>query len=148
MKEISLSNNYYYLSEGTKDRLLNTQLYIQLFFESLSKIDRLFFARLAEMVYATASKAVGEFSLKVQVLYFAYFLNAVIAQLVESHPSKVVVTSSRLVYCYMGRYSRGQKGQTVNLLANVFEGSNPSLPIFREYSMVGIMRQVKALNAA
>lgn len=29
----------------------------------------------------------------------------------------------------MGRFPSGQRGQTVNLLANAFEGSNPSLPI-------------------
>ena len=29
---------------------------------------------------------------------------------------------------YMGRYSSGQRGQTVNLLASAFGGSNPSLP--------------------
>ena len=28
----------------------------------------------------------------------------------------------------MGRYSSGQRGQTVNLMAHAFEGSNPSLP--------------------
>jgi hypothetical protein len=28
----------------------------------------------------------------------------------------------------LGRYSSGQRGQTVNLLTNVYEGSNPSLP--------------------
>gem|GEM_PF-6532835 len=27
-----------------------------------------------------------------------------------------------------GRYSSGQRGQTVNLLTNVFTGSNPVLP--------------------
>ena len=27
-----------------------------------------------------------------------------------------------------GRYSSGQRGETVNLLAHAFEGSNPSLP--------------------
>jgi hypothetical protein len=28
----------------------------------------------------------------------------------------------------LGRFPSGQRGQTVNLLADVFEGSNPSLP--------------------
>jgi hypothetical protein len=28
----------------------------------------------------------------------------------------------------MGRYPSGQRGQTVNLLAKAFEGSNPPLP--------------------
>ena len=28
----------------------------------------------------------------------------------------------------MGRYSSGQRGQTVNLLASAFAGSNPALP--------------------
>ena len=28
----------------------------------------------------------------------------------------------------MGKYQRGQMGQTVNLLAYAFGGSNPSLP--------------------
>ena len=31
----------------------------------------------------------------------------------------------------MGRYSSGQRGQTVNLLASAFGGSNPSLPTMR-----------------
>jgi hypothetical protein len=30
----------------------------------------------------------------------------------------------------MGRYQSGQLGQTVNLLANAFVGSNPALPTF------------------
>ena len=30
-----------------------------------------------------------------------------------------------------GRYRSGQTGQTVNLLANAFAGSNPALPILR-----------------
>ena len=29
----------------------------------------------------------------------------------------------------MGRFPSGQRGQTVNLLAFAFDGSNPSLPI-------------------
>ena len=30
----------------------------------------------------------------------------------------------------MGRYQSGQLGQTVNLLADAFVGSNPALPTF------------------
>ena len=34
----------------------------------------------------------------------------------------------------MGRYPSGQRGQTVNLMAHAYEGSNPSLPtILRLY---------------
>ena len=33
----------------------------------------------------------------------------------------------------MGRYQSGQLGQTVNLLAHAFGGSNPSLPTFFLY---------------
>ncbi len=31
----------------------------------------------------------------------------------------------------MGRFPSGQRGQTVNLLAFAFDGSNPSLPILQ-----------------
>lgn len=53
---------------------------------------------------------------------------AVVAQLVEHIHGKDEVTSSILVNGSMGRYRSGQPGQTVNLLAFAFEGSNPSLP--------------------
>ena len=33
----------------------------------------------------------------------------------------------------MGRYQSGQLGQTVNLLANAFVGSNPALPTSNGY---------------
>jgi hypothetical protein len=32
----------------------------------------------------------------------------------------------------MGRYSSGQRGQTVNLLAPAFKGSNPFLPTIKK----------------
>jgi hypothetical protein len=37
----------------------------------------------------------------------------------------------------MGRYQSGQLGQTVNLLADAFVGSNPALPTYRGNSSVG-----------
>ena len=64
------------------------------------------------------------------------------------HPSKVIYADASLASCsikhrvfllcinskdkhtlrlFIVRYSSGQRGQTVNLLTNVYEGSNPSL---------------------
>ena len=37
-----------------------------------------------------------------------------------------------LATLFMGRYPSGQRGQTVNLLALAFGGSNPPLPMFYE----------------
>ncbi len=37
---------------------------------------------------------------------------------------------SSLICETMGKYQSGQMGQTVNLLAYAFGGSNPSLPTF------------------
>ena len=36
--------------------------------------------------------------------------------------------SERSGFDPLGRFPSGQRGQTVNLLAHAFEGSNPSLP--------------------
>ena len=38
-----------------------------------------------------------------------------------------------LLYVAMGRYQSGQLGQTVNLLAFAFVGSNPALPTGLEF---------------
>ena len=39
----------------------------------------------------------------------------------------------------MGKYQSGQMGQTVNLLAYAFGGSNPSLPTFERVSVHGTL---------
>ncbi len=36
-----------------------------------------------------------------------------------------------ILYLFKGKYQSGQMGQTVNLLAYAFGGSNPSLPTIR-----------------
>ena len=54
--------------------------------------------------------------------------HAVVAQLVEHLHGKEKVTGSSPVNGSMGRYRSGQTGQTVNLLAFAFQGSNPCLP--------------------
>ena len=41
----------------------------------------------------------------------------------------------------MGRYQSGQLGQTVNLLAYAFVGSNPALPTMRETNHMGKVGQ-------
>ena len=41
-----------------------------------------------------------------------------------------------------GRYRSGQTGQTVNLLAHAFEGSNPSLPTNTELNGSLILRSI------
>jgi hypothetical protein len=63
-------------------------------------------------------------------------LNAILAQLVERVTCNLEVLGSipgdgsglTLMVLPLGRFPSGQRGQTVNLLAYAFEGSNPSLP--------------------
>ena len=43
----------------------------------------------------------------------------------------------------LGRYQSGQLGQTVNLLAYAFVGSNPALPTVRETFLRGKIGQEK-----
>src|SRR6266850_8326204 len=45
-----------------------------------------------------------------------------------------------------GRYPSGQRGQTVNLLANAFGGSNPPLPTIDSFgrSVLGVGGQISA----
>ena len=57
--------------------------------------------------------------------------DAVVAQLVEHLHGKEKVSGSIPDNGSMGRYRSGQTGQTVNLLAYAFEGSNPSLPTMK-----------------
>ena len=42
----------------------------------------------------------------------------------------------------MGRYQSGQLGQTVNLLAHAFVGSNPALPTFFVYRLIAEVAQL------
>ena len=70
--------------------------------------------------------------------------HAVVAQLVEHFHGKEEVTGSIPVYGstpvkslhgitgFMGGYRSGQTGQTVNLLAYAFQGSNPCPPTTQE----------------
>ena len=43
----------------------------------------------------------------------------------------------------MGRYQSGQLGQTVNLLAYAFVGSNPALPTFKKPKIAGVAQSVE-----
>ena len=54
--------------------------------------------------------------------------NATLAQLVEQHFCKVTVVGPNPTGGSKGRYRSGQTGQTVNLLAHAFAGSNPARP--------------------
>ena len=56
---------------------------------------------------------------------------AAVAQLVERVHGKDEVSGSIPDCGSMGGYRSGQTGQTVNLLAFAFEGSNPSPPTIR-----------------
>jgi hypothetical protein len=68
---------------------------------------------------------------------FSAVVEAILAQLVERVTCNLEVLGSipgdgsGLLDSFdlMGRFPSGQRGQTVNLLAYAFEGSNPSLPI-------------------
>ena len=43
----------------------------------------------------------------------------------------------RILIAYTGKYQSGQMGQTVNLLAHAYGGSNPSLPTYQRGSYNG-----------
>src|SRR5581483_1145449 len=47
-----------------------------------------------------------------------------------------------------GRYPSGQRGQTVNLLAYAFGGSNPPLPTIRRGNSSAVERQPSKLGVA
>ena len=69
--------------------------------------------------------------------YIFFIVEAILAQLVERVTCNLEVLGSipgdgsgRIgSFDPLGRFPSGQRGQTVNLLAHAFEGSNPSLPI-------------------
>src|SRR3989338_4674145 len=46
-------------------------------------------------------------------------------------------TQDQICFANLGRYPSGQRGQTVNLLAHAFGGSNPSLPTKTTETAVG-----------
>ena len=75
----------------------------------------------------------GEVEVKTAFWYDSRTIFAVVAQLVEHIHGKDEVTGSIPVNGSMGRYRSGQTGQTVNLLAHAFEGSNPSLPTTKNF---------------
>ncbi len=68
---------------------------------------------------------------------FAAVVEAILAQLVERVTCNLEVlgsipgdgSGSLDRFDPQGRFPSGQRGQTVNLLAYAFEGSNPSLPM-------------------
>ena len=43
----------------------------------------------------------------------------------------------------MGKYQSGQMGQTVNLLAYAFGGSNPSLPTLANASLAEVAQSIE-----
>ena len=59
----------------------------------------------------------------------------------------------RLFFSNLGRYSSGQRGQTVNLLVFTFAGSNPALPTLVKITIYAgvaqlVERQPSKLNVA
>ncbi len=70
---------------------------------------------------------------KQSLLLFGH-ASAVVAQSVEHIHGKDEVSGSIPDNGSMGRYSSGQRGQTVNLMAHAFEGSNPSRPTSSSYN--------------
>jgi hypothetical protein len=63
-----------------------------------------------------------------QIAFLCSYMTAVVAQLVEHVHGKDEVSGSIPDNGSMGGYRSGQPGQTVNLLAYAFVGSNPTPP--------------------